>query len=189
MQINYKTERLWLNKISIDDTEFIRELVNTQEWIAFIGDRSIHTVEDAKNYVQNIIDNPNIIYWVVKLKNEDTSIGIITFIKREYLAGNDIGFAFLPQYAKKGYASEAAVPVLKDAIISDKHPKILATTIRENTNSINLLNKLGLSFEKEIQVGKDILLLYSITADKFLSIKSPKTFSICLPIQNKDKLN
>lgn len=176
MQVNYKTERLLLNKLSIADMEFIRELVNTQEWIAFIGDRSIHTIEDAKKYVQKIIDNPNITYWVVKLKNEALSIGIITFIKRDYLASHDIGFAFLPEYAKKGYAFEAAASVLNDAIISDKHRQILATTMRENTNSINLLNKLGLRFEKEIQVGKDVLLIYAITADKFFINKITKDF-------------
>lgn len=176
MQVNYQTERLLLNKLTIADTEFIRELVNTQEWIAFIGDRSIHTIEDAKKYVQKIIDNPNITYWVVKLKHEALSIGIITFIKRDYLASHDIGFAFLPEYAKKGYAFEAAASVLNDAIISDKHRQILATTMRENTNSINLLNKLGLRFEKEIQVEKDVLSIYAITADKFFINKITKDF-------------
>ena len=62
MEIKYKTERLILNALCLTDTEFISELVNTQEWIKFIGDRNIRTKEDAKNYVQRIIDNPNINY-------------------------------------------------------------------------------------------------------------------------------
>ena len=54
--------------------------MNIQEWIKFISDRNIITEEDAKNFVQKIIDNSNVIYWVVKLKTENTKIGIKTFI-------------------------------------------------------------------------------------------------------------
>lgn len=165
MEINYKTERLSLSKLCFDDYEFINQLVNTLEWIKFIGDRNVKTEDDAKNYVQKIIDNPNVIYWVVKLKTENTKIGIITFIKRDYLEHNDIGFAFLPKYAKKGYAHEATTQVLKDAI--KNHNRILATTIKENINSIKLLEKLGLSFKNEIEVGKDLLQIYSTTSDEF----------------------
>ncbi len=161
METIYTTERLSLSKLCIDDYEFMNELVNTSEWIKFIGDRNINTEEDAKNYVQKVIDNPNVIYWVAKLKTENTKIGIITFIKRDYLEHNDIGFAFLPKYAKKGYAYEATMPVLNDAITN--HKRILATTIKENINSIKLLEKLGLSFKNEIEVGKDLLQIYSTT--------------------------
>ena len=176
MEIKYKTERLILNALCLTDTEFISELVNTQEWIKFIGDRNIRTKEDAKNYVQRIIDNPNINYWVVKLKNDNLSIGIITFIKRDYLEYHDIGFAFLPKYAKNGYAFEATKTVLNDAINKKNHRQILATTITENINSITLLKKLGLNFEKEIEVGKDLLMIYSVTDDNFFINQITKDF-------------
>lgn len=161
MAITYKTERLLLNELCIDDNGFINELVNTQEWIKFIGERNIKTEEDAKCYIQKIMDNPNIRYWVVKLKNENISIGIITFIKRDYLEHHDIGFAFLPKFAKNGYAYEAAISVLNDAMNNKNHHQILATTIKENTTSIKLLEKLGLSFKNELLVGKELLMIYS----------------------------
>jgi RimJ/RimL family protein N-acetyltransferase len=176
MEINYKTERLLLNELSLNDNEFINELVNTKEWIKFIGDRNIRTEEDAKNYVQKIIDNPNINYWVVKLKSDNLSIGIITFIKRDYLEHHDIGFAFLSKYAKKGYAFEATSTVLNDAINNKNHQQILATTITENINSIKLLKKLGLSFEKEMEVGKDLLMIYSVRDDNFFINQITKDF-------------
>ena len=163
MQNNYTTERLSLDKLCFDDYEFMSQLVNTLEWIKFIGDINIKTEEDAKNYVQKIIENPNVIYWVVKLKTENTKIGIITFIKRDYLEHNDIGFAFLPKYAKKGYAYEATKPVLNDALNNKNHNRILATTIKENINSVKLLEKLGMSFKNEIEIGKDLLQIYSTT--------------------------
>ena len=169
MQSNYFTERLTLNELSLNNANFINELVNTPEWIKFIGDRNIHTQDEAKEYVEKIIENPNINYWVVKLKSQNISIGIITFLKRDYLEHYDIGFAFLPKYSKNGFAYEATIPVLNDAVNNHNHRQILATTVRENTNSIKLLEKLGLRYEKEIENGKDLLLIYSVNDENYLS--------------------
>jgi len=179
MQKDYLTNRLILNTLNINDHAFITELVNTPEWIKFIGDRNIRTQEDAKTYIQKTIDNPNVNYWAVKLQGQHTPVGIITFIKRDYLEHYDIGFAFLPQYTNKGYAHEATTAVLNDIINNLTHTHILATTVKENTNSIKLLEKLGLRFEKEIENGNDVLSIYSITADKlFLNQITNDFFSL-----------
>ena len=92
MDRNYHTKRLVLTELGLNDAAFINELVNTQAWIKFIGDRNIKTAAEAKNYVEKIMNNPAINYWVVKLKGQDAGIGVISFIKRDYLEHYDIGF-------------------------------------------------------------------------------------------------
>ncbi|MGB4845717.1 MAG: GNAT family N-acetyltransferase [Ferruginibacter sp.] len=161
MKNNIETERLVLNRLILTDAEFIYNLVNTAEWIKFIGDRNIKTIANSHNYIERILGNRNIVYWTVKLKDNFTSIGIITFIKRDYLDHHDIGFAFLPQYAGRGYAYEAAKVILDNVLNSGMHKVILATTISENKNSIRLLIKLGFHFIKEITPDKEKLLVYS----------------------------
>lgn len=161
MQNTFQTDRLILNELSSNDYEFIKELVNTQEWIQFIGQRNINSNEDSKAYIQKIIDNPNVKYWVVRLKDQQLPIGIITLIKRDYLEHHDIGFALLPKYSNNGYAYEAAKTVLDNLITNPLHTLILATTLQENTNSIKLLNKLGLRFNKEIKVENELLSVFS----------------------------
>ncbi len=168
MQKNYTTERLLLNELNIADTDFIFELVNTAAWKKFIGDRNIHNSEDALAYTQKIIDNTNIRYWTVKLKEQQVAVGVITLIKRDYLEHRDIGFAFLPIYGKKGYAFEAATAILNDIVKGNHSSAILATTIEENDNSIKLLEKLGFSFSKKITHDGETLLLYAIATDKIL---------------------
>ena len=166
MQTNYKTARLFLRTMNADDAAFIFELVNTPGWIKFIGDRNIKNSLDAGNYIQKIISNPAISYRVVTLQEDETDIGVVTFIKRDYLDHHDIGFAFLPAYNKQGYAFEATNEVLNDLLKTAEHSTILATTIPENSSSIQLLKKLGFSFNKEIIHEGLVLQLFAINKNK-----------------------
>lgn len=161
MKKNHQTERLILTELSLNDAAFILELVNTPEWIRFIGERNIRTLENAREYIQKILDNPDVRYWVVKLADQKFSIGIITFIKRDYLEHWDIGFAFLSEFINKGYAYEATMAVLNDLIHDPSHNHILATTLKENSRSIKLLEKLGFTFRNEIKQGDDMLQVYA----------------------------
>jgi [ribosomal protein S5]-alanine N-acetyltransferase len=162
MQSSYKTERLFLRKLNPDDNTFIFELLNTAGWIKFIGDRNVHTNEDAERYIQKILSNVDVSYLVVTLQDAPTAVGVVTLIKRNYLEHHDIGFAFLPTYSKQGYAFEASAAVLADLLNSNRHQTILATTLKENVSSIQLLQKLGFSFSKEITNENDTLQLFSI---------------------------
>ncbi len=91
-------------------------------------------------------------------------------IKRESLDDIDIGFALLPEYSKLGYAYEIAYATINHA----KHvlgiEKVVAITDSNNVPSIKLLNKLGLQFEKSLNLSEnDTVLLFlplSATQDR-----------------------
>jgi [ribosomal protein S5]-alanine N-acetyltransferase len=160
LKIDLKTERLHLQPLNESDANFIQELVNTEGWLKFIGNRNVNNQSDAIAYIHKINANENVSYWVVNPIENKQPIGIVTLIKRDYLDNHDIGFAFLPNAQSKGYAFEAAQSVL-EYLESNKYlDKILATTIPKNTSSIKLLNKLGLNFEKEINVAGEVLHVY-----------------------------
>lgn len=157
-----ETERLVVKDLRKEDAEFIFYLVNSPDWIRFIGDRNIKNVEEAVNYVGKIIDNPNITYWVIFLKESENPVGIISFVKRDYLEHHDIGFALLPEYAGNGYASEATQAVINYLITQKQWPAILAITVKGNQRSIQLLEKAGLKFDKIIKNENEELLVYSM---------------------------
>jgi RimJ/RimL family protein N-acetyltransferase len=163
-----ETERLTLAEVDFTHTSFIFELLNTPGWLAFIGDRNIQSLEDASNYVQKIQDSEVINYWVASLKETGTPVGIVTYVKRDYLEHWDIGFAFLPQYAKQGYAYEAAKRILKEVLKNPFSNRIVATVLKENIRSIKLLEKLGLTFQEEIHVDEKALLLYGESIDELM---------------------
>jgi ribosomal-protein-alanine N-acetyltransferase len=161
------TDRLVLYPLEMQDATFLSELVNTPGWLRFIGERNVHTPEEAIAYVQKLMLNASLQYKVVRLKSNGTALGIITFIKRAYLDYPDIGFAFLPEYSKQGYAYEASKAVLGEIAQHHSYTHILATTIPENTSSIRLLEKLGLRFDRAIQVESLDLHVYSMALEMF----------------------
>ncbi len=176
MQTIITSNRLLLAKLSPEDVDFIYELVNSPGWLKFIGDRNVKTKEDARLLIQKIISNPNINYWIVRVREQLRPIGIVSFIKRDYLDHHDIGFAFLPQHSGQGYAQEAATSLLQNLAKENLYSKIVATTVKDNASSIALLKKLGFQFDKQIVADNEELLLYSILLDKFLIDQLTKSF-------------
>ncbi len=166
------TDRLLLEPLSKKDGDFILELVNTNGWLQFIGDKNIHSRIDAVTYIRNITDCQNILYWTVKLKDQKSTIGIVTLIKRNYLEHKDIGFAFLPNFTNKGYAYEASNAVLTYLIKHNPLTDILAQTLPENSNSIKLLRRLGLRFVKEIKIEDQALHIYGASVDELAHFRS-----------------
>ena len=165
MAASFTTDRLLITPLEMGDGRFIFELVNTPGWLKFIGNRNVHSNDDATEFIKNIIDNPHTDYWIVKLKQDHVCIGIVTFIKRNYLQYHDIGCAFLPQYVNNGYAHEATEVVLHYVIDSHKLKRIAAITTAENITSIKLLEKLGLGFLRDIMVRNEQLRLYEADTD------------------------
>ncbi len=166
------TERLFIRPLTITDDNFILKLVNTEGWLRFIGNRNVTSQVEAGSYIQRILENKNISYWVVERRSNQDKIGLVTYIKRDYLEHPDIGFAFLPEFCKQGYAYEATSAVLHQLIQKRSLSHILATTFPENSSSIKLLKKIGLVYEKEIDVEKEKLHVYGASIDKLQIINT-----------------
>lgn len=165
------TDRLLIEPLSEKEARFIFELLNTERWIKYIGNRNIDSESDAINYIKKINENPDITYWTVKLKVDKVATGLVTLIKRDYLDFNDIGFAFLPNFFGKGYAYEATKEVLLNLARNNTIDDILAITFPENSASIKLIEKLGLKFEKTIKPANDILSIYHASKNTFINDK------------------
>ncbi|WP_026677912.1 GNAT family N-acetyltransferase [Fictibacillus gelatini] len=154
-----ETERLTLRLQTTDDAEFILELVNDPSWLRYIGDRGLRTVEDACAYIVNgpvrMYEQFGFCLYLVERKEDQLPIGICGLVKRASLKDVDIGFAFLPKYWGKGYAYEAASAVMaygKDTLGLNR---IVAITTQDNHASARLLEKIGLKFERFIQLPND----------------------------------
>ncbi len=152
MQTIIETERLFLRKFTLHDAPFMLELLNTPTWLQFIGDRNVHTIADAENYLLNgslkSYEENGFGFYAVIEKSSTKTIGMCGLIKRDSLPDIDIGFAFLPDLIGKGFGYEAASATLAYAKNSLKIDRIIAIVNPDNEKSIGLLKKIGMTFEK-----------------------------------------
>lgn len=158
--IRIHTKRLFSKVLNHDDEDFIYNLLNTEGWKRFIGDRNINSIEDAQQYIEKIVTAENTDYYVIIEKETNTKIGLFTIIKRDFLKYPDIGFAFLPEFGGKGFAYETAKAFIK--ILSEKYSKLSAITNLDNHSSVKLLEKLGLKFKEVITENDEQLNLFEI---------------------------
>lgn len=167
-----ETERLRLREFNSTDGELIFELLNSPGWLKYIGSRSITTHEDAINYIETKLQKgyreSGFGFYLVEVRETGKKAGMCGLVKREGLEYIDLGFALLPQYENKGYAFESSLGVIQYAKNILNIDKLAAITLPSNLPSIKLLEKLGMKFEKRINIPGDPeeLLLYKMELGK-----------------------
>jgi len=154
-----ETDRLALRYFRTDDVEFVVRLLNEPSFIEHIGDKGVRTVEEASQY---LLDGPLDGYErfgyglnMVELKETGEPIGMCGLVRRENLDDADIGYAFVEQHWSKGYATESAEAILIHARDTLGLDRTVAIVTPENHSSINLLEKIGLTFEGMIRMSDD----------------------------------
>lgn len=168
----FETERMVLRPTSLEDAAFIWQLFNSPKWLKYIGDRKVRSEKEASNYIRDrmISQRERLGYstFTVVRKSDQTKLGICGLYDREGLEGIDIGFALLPQFEGRGYASEATERLLKLAFSEFGLTEIKAITTRLNFASQKLLTKLGMQPAGTLTLPGDDeeLLLYSIQKSK-----------------------
>ena len=154
-----ETERLILRRFTVDDAQFILTLVNEPSFLRYIGDKKIRKLEDARQYILNgpvaSYERNDFGLCLVELSESQMPIGMCGLLKRNELPHPDIGFALLPEFWNKKFAFEAAAAVLQDARERLKLQRILAITSLDNDASINLLQRLGFSFDRIVKLAAD----------------------------------
>ena len=155
----FETDRLILRSTNYDDAAFILRMMNTPLWIENIGDRGVRTVVDAKKYIdEKMLPQYNRLgygNYTVMRKSDGVKMGTCGLYDREGIDGLDIGFSFLPEFFRMGYAYESSLRIIKAAKEDFGITKISAITIKTNIASQKLLEKLGLVFIKYMRIPND----------------------------------
>ncbi|MEJ1965853.1 MAG: GNAT family N-acetyltransferase [Gammaproteobacteria bacterium] len=145
-----ETQRLVVRRLTPDDAAFILRLVNEPSFLQNIGDRGVRSLDDARAYIAN---GPQASYekhgfglFHVALKDTGAAIGMCGLLRRDWLDGVDVGFAFLPEFWGKGYAYESSAGVIEWGRASLGITRVLGITKPENVGSIRVLEKLGLKY-------------------------------------------
>lgn len=154
-----ETPRLRIRELTVDDAQFVFTLVNGPSFLEHIGDKGVRDLDDARNF---ILEGP----WtaqqptghgqfLTELKDGAVPIGVCGLLYRESLDLTDVGLALLPQFWKQGYAFEAAAAVIEYGRSTLGLDTIFALTSKENTASIRLAEKFGMSFDRMVKMSDD----------------------------------
>ena len=154
-----ETARLLIRELTEDDAPFVLRLTNEPSFVANIADKGIRNLDDAREFLrEGAWTNqkvPGYGQFVVELKEDRSATGICGLLYRENLEVTDIGFALLPEYWGHGYAFEAAEAVLEYGHSELGAGPIVGLTTEDNLPSIKLLEKLGMRFQKTVQMSDD----------------------------------
>ncbi|HEV2621867.1 MAG TPA: GNAT family N-acetyltransferase [Frateuria sp.] len=155
-----RTARLVIQPLGLDDDAFVLRLLNEPSFMENIADKGVRDLDGARAYLR---DGPLASYarhgfglWRVGLAGDGTAIGMAGLLKRDYLDGIDIGYAFLPEYTGQGYALEATRAVMEHARQLSGVRGVLAIVSEHNVRSIGLLGKLGFQPDGSVRIpGSD----------------------------------
>ncbi len=154
-----ETPRLNIRELSIDDAAFVLALTNEPSTIENIGDKGLRSVADAERFIREgpwtRQQKPGYGQFAIELKQGGDLIGVCGILYRVKLDLTDVGFALMPKYWRQGFAFEAAKAVMTYAHSDLSVENIVGLTSDNNTASINLLKKLGMSFETMVSMSDD----------------------------------
>src|ERR1051325_4937070 len=154
--IVHETARLKLRELGADDAAFILELVNEPGWLRFVGDRNVHSLDDARGYIAR---GPAASYekhgfglWAVELAASGEAVGLCGRVRGVKLGAVVLGYARRARHWGQGYAREAAAAVVTLARERYRLAKLVAITDVDNLASQKVLASVGFLYDKPVHV-------------------------------------
>jgi RimJ/RimL family protein N-acetyltransferase len=160
-----ETERLWLREYVPEDAAATFELGSNPEVQRYTGDACLTSVEQARAV---LCEHPIADYhkhgfgrWAVVYKTNDRLIGFAGLKHLDELREVDLGYRLLPGYWGLGLATEAARACVRYGFDTLKLSRIIGLVDPLNSQSVRVLEKSGLRYEKMIEHHSQQVALYS----------------------------
>lgn len=145
-----ETERLLLRKVEQSDNHFVLRGLSNDVVTQFmlIGYYTLKEVQEQMDFYADHYRNRTGYYWLMELKETKEAIGIIGYHAVSFVHKKaELGFWMLPEFWKKGFATEAAKATLDFMFDVLQLNRIEATVETGNPASINTIKKLGFAHE------------------------------------------
>lgn len=95
-----ETPRLRIRRLTLEDAPFVFELVNTPDFLRYIGDKQVRDLPGAERYLTEgplaSYDRHGFGLYVVVDGGTGSPMGFCGLVKRDTLEHPDLGYAFLP---------------------------------------------------------------------------------------------
>lgn len=160
------SDRLRYEFVNEKDAEFLWELDQDEEVMKFINGGKKTSRQDVDTvFIPRLLafSNPSLGWglWRVINKQDDESIGWVLvrpfgfFTPKPQSENLELGWRFKRKYWGQGFAHEAATTV-RDALRDMGVEQFSAIAVPENTRSIRIMEKLGMTYESTERYTDDV---------------------------------
>jgi len=171
-----ETERLYLRHFDIEkDLKAYADIMGEYEVGKWLPKGEGHTVEETERFMKYILahwEKYNYGIWAVVDKETDCLLGHCGLNYVKDLSEIEVLYAFGKHARGKGYATEAARASLEYAFEQVGLSSIIGLTKQGNTASMNVLQKIGLKYIKDIEVFNMDCKYFKVTKDEYESLNN-----------------
>ena len=145
-----QTTRCKLSAVQSCDLNLVIKLYTDTEVRRFLG--GVVDEEAIRfRFSQMLKPNADRRHWVIRVKENNYPIGIVSLGKHHNNIDTEISYQLLPESWHKGYGTEAAQAVVTYAIKVMGLPRVIAETQIVNTASCRLLERMGMRLERTVE--------------------------------------
>lgn len=159
------TDRLRFRGWWNDDFDPFHAICSNSRVMKHVGDGEVWQSERTHQFIQSANEN----LWdygycqrALIHKADDKLIGYCGFVKTE--TDPEIGWRLAPDYWGQGLATEAARAALKYGFVVLNFNRVTATVQSENTASVRVIEKLGMTLERRFDRDGRGVMVYAVSA-------------------------
>ena len=175
MPIIIETPRLIMKQFCKADAKYLFELNSDPDVTKYVGESAYNSMEEVYELIRNYDQYER--YGVGRLNMFDKQsseyigwCGLKYLEKEQYV---DLGYRLLKRHWGNGYATEAATASLEYGFDVLNLDKIIGKAMKENTASINVFKKLGLTYSHDDECGAHPGVVYVITKEEWKAPPNP----------------
>ena len=160
-----QSKRLYFKKIQQDDVDFLTKFLSDPELTKYLPLRRPYLTKEIESYLTGRISHwqtHDFGVFILILKSTNRKAG---YCGLEYVGDTnyiDIRYGILSEYSGKGMIQEAARGMIEYGFNILKLPVIYGAAIPENRASIEILKKIDMKSNQEVNFYGDIVDYYSI---------------------------
>lgn len=161
-----QTERTYLTPLEKDDALHLYKLNTNFEVLKYTGDDPFQTIQDAERFLESYdqFEKYDVGRFAVRLKHNHQFIGWSGLRYSPESFEYDLGFRFFRKFWNQGFATETAMVILEYGFHTLNLERIIARTMKLNTASKRVLDKIGMQWQKNFMEKGKQWAQYDITS-------------------------
>jgi len=161
-----ETPRVTLRPWSLDDIDALHQMWTDPHVRRYLWDDEVISRQRAAAALEASVssaDQSGVGLWCILLIRGGALAGFCGFCFIDDTGDVELLYGLLPRYCGQGLSTEAARAILAHGFKTGLFTRVYARTDAMNRASIRVMERLGMTFERETRLGAAPTVIYSLT--------------------------